>query len=658
MFRLQTITPFAVGLGLLYLLLGLVSQVEPVSAVPTTTYNIPPADAERIPFDRDDGVCTLAEAVEAANDQGNTPNLNDCPAGSVGTNIIQLQAGTYSLTQSDFFQNGNLAAPGIDFPLEIRGVTSATTIIERDAGAPEQFRFFLVDDGSLVLEDVTLTNGYISGDNTGGAIRVNSGGVLSMTGVTLSNNTALEGGALYAGGITFISASSIVGNNATANDNGRGGGIYVANQMLLINSNVTANLSTEHGGGLYIVNTGSGQAIVALSSLSQNVANTDADGAGAGGGIYHNSGNLSVTLSTLDMNVATPDPINGNDGDGGGLFVASTMEMDFTLVSANAANNGAGLYNDAPANSEIRRSLFIANIAADDGGGIYNQGDVLLDNGILWANIATLGNGGGIANDANSGRRADLRNSTIVQNMAPAGSGGGMYNLGPDTSATAAVSNVTIASNQAGGGDGGGIANGNTGYIVVANATIYNNTASGNGAGIASTDPISDHFFIRNTILGNNDCSGNYTSQGHNLDSGASCSFAALGDINNGTLDLGTLSPADPLLVLTGNITPGYEPQANSDALNAGNEDGCFDALNINNNGILLTEDQWGQARPLGGAGFHCDIGAVENQAVLAVALLGQEARPSVWPVWGVGVAAVLLLLATAGIATRRPRFF
>lgn len=658
MFRLQTITPLAVGLGLLYLLLGLVSHVEPVAAVPATTYNIPPGDAERIPFSRVDGVCTLAEAVEAANDQGNNPTLNDCPAGSVGTNIIQLQAGTYSLTQSDFSQNGNLAAPGIDFPLEIRGVTSATTIIERSAGAPEQFRFFLVDDGSLVLEDVTLTNGYISGDLSGGAIRVNSAGVLTMTGVTLSNNTAQDGGALYAGGITFISASSIVGNNATMNGNGRGGGIYVANQLLLINSNVTANLSTEHGGGVYIGGTGSGQAIVALSSLSQNVANTNADGAGAGGGIYHNSGNLSVTLSSLAMNVATPDLINGNDGDGGGLFVAGNMEMDFTLVSGNAASNGAGLYNDAPAVSEIRRSLFIANIAADDGGGIYNQGDVLLDNGILWANIATAGNGGGIANDANSGKTADLRNSTIVQNIATAGSGGGMYNLGPNTTATAAVSNVTIASNQAGGGDGGGIANGNTGYIVVANATIYNNTASGSGAGIASADPTADHFFLRNTILGNNGCSGNYTSQGHNLDSGASCGFAALGDISNGTLDLGSLSPADPFLVLTGNITPGYEPQANSDALNAGNEDGCFDALNINNNGMLLTEDQWGQARPLGGSNFYCDMGAVENQVVTAVALLGQGVRPSVWPVWGVGFAAVLLLLATAGVATRRTRLF
>ena len=77
---------------------GSVQSVHAASG-PTTTFTIAPGDAERVPLNRSDGVCTLAEAVEAANDQGaSNPPLNDCGDASPGLNIIELQAGNYDLT--------------------------------------------------------------------------------------------------------------------------------------------------------------------------------------------------------------------------------------------------------------------------------------------------------------------------------------------------------------------------------------------------------------------------------------------------------------------------------------------------------------------------------------------------------------------------------
>lgn len=639
------------GAMLLASLFGVLAiTAAPVAAAPSTTWNIAPADAERVPFNAADGICTIAEAVQAANAQG--ANVNDCGAASAGTNIIQLQAGTYNLTvETAQINGGNTATSKIDSPIEVRGVTSATTILKRDQSAATQFRFFFVDTGSLLLEDITLTNGYANGGTGGGAVYVNGTGTFTMSATTLLSNTARTGGAIYNNGQTVIASSSIVGNGATENNQGQGGAIYSTNRLTLVTSNITANTSTQDGGGLYVNGTGSGSLFISLSSITQNVANVDVSGTGAGGGIYHNSGTLSVTLSTLANNAALPSA--GGDGNGGGLFVGSDLFMDFTLVSANEANNGAGLYNDGPGNPVISHTLFIANIAVDDGAGIYNQGDLWLDNAILWANIATTGNGGGFFNDTAS-QTADVRNSTIINNVASAGSGGGWYNQ-TGVGGWAALNNVTIASNQAGGGDGGGIAISTTGYIVIANTTLYNNTASGNGAGLASAESDPAHVNIRNSILANgtDNCDGSYTSQGYNMQTAADCTLAAMGDKSNATADLGPLSPADPMLVLTGNLTPGYEPQANSDALNAGNPDGCYDALNINNNGMLLAEDQWGQARPLGGASFFCDMGAVENQTVLAIQLAQQGAQSSSSAVWLVGLAAVLLA-ATALFWPRR----
>lgn len=629
------------------------AELAPAVAGPTV-FTIPPENAERVPLNRADGICTLAEAVEAANDQGvSIPPLNDCGSGSAGLNVIQLQAGSYDLTALVAVINGgNTATFNIVTPIDVRGVTSDTTTIRRTDGATDEFRFFYVGSGGgLTLEDLTLSGGFANAGSGGGAVRVDGFGVVTLTSVSLLDNTARLGGALFNGGVTHIADSRFVGNSASENDEGLGGAIYATNRLDMTTSAVTGNSSTQHGGGIYVAGSGSGEVEIILSSINDNVANSDASGQGHGGGIYHAVGNLSLWTSTLANNAAVPIL---DDANGGGIYVADTLTTTFTLVTANAASNGAGMHLAETGSAVISRTLFLANIAAEAGGGIYNEGSVLMDNGVLWANVATQGNGGGLVIDNPDNNQTDLRNSTLYQNQAPAGSGGGIYNLsgGP---AWTALSNVTVANNNAA-GSGGGIASANDGQVVVASSTIVNNTSSGAGGGIASSDAVTEHVRLRNTIVANNtsptgNCSGAMQSQGYNLDSGIGCPFSEPGDLTNINPNLASLAPADPLQVLSGNVTPAYDLLGGSPAIDAANPVACYDALNLNNNGMPLAKDQWGDPRVKYG---RCDMGSIETDSPTAVTLVHLQADEA-WTsirAWPVALAGGLLLLVV--LARRR----
>jgi hypothetical protein len=261
--------------------------------------------------------------------------------------------------------------------------------------------------------------------------------------------------------------------------------------------------------------------------------------------------------------------------------------------------------------------------------------------------------------DSGSGRETDLRNSTIHGNQSPQGNGGGIWNR-TEVGDYTTLSNVTVAQNHAGGGNGGGFYHA-AGRAVIASSTIVYNTSSA-GGGIFNEDLVTnDSLRLRNTLLADNggsgNCSGLLTSQGYNLDSGVSCALAGAGDISNGVADLDSLSPPDPMAVLSGDITPSYALLGGSQALNAGNPAACYDARNIQNNDLPLPTDQRGEDRVQQG---RCDIGSVESQAPTAVTLASLQtdaASPTSgwgWPVAGFALLAGLGL--AAAIARSRQR--
>ncbi len=313
-----------------------------------------------------------------------------------------------------------------------------------------------------------------------------------------------------------------------------------------------------------------------------------------------------------------------------------------------AVSNGGGIQVGASTTLNLNDSVVETSLA-DEGGGIYNNNILNIDESTIRNNNANT-SGGGLCNT--SSVTATITNSTISGNQAGVfpsseGNGGGLAN---DTFATLTVVNSTISGNSAISTDNGS-PNGNGGGIFLAsfsqadirNVTVTNNRAdasdqdSGDGGGIfvGGTGSVDNAILrVRNTIIAVNfddsptsgdapDCGGigTVTSQGFNLvgivDGGCSTDFGAGGD-QSGTSG----SPLNPLLDPLANYggpTETHQLQLASTAVDLANSAGCFN--NTNNDGSPLTRDQRNFTRPVDGNGdstVRCDIGAFELQILPA----------------------------------------
>ncbi|HSA59636.1 MAG TPA: choice-of-anchor Q domain-containing protein [bacterium] len=224
-----------------------------------------------------------------------------------------------------------------------------------------------------------------------------------------------------------------------------------------------------------------------------------------------------------------------------------------------------------------------------DGGGILNQGTLTLTNCALRNNAAGAnGDGGGIYDDA--GPFIACVNSTISGNSAR--DGGGIL------SRSATYTNCTVSGNTASEYGGGLVFSlSPTPDSAIVNSTITGNSAVTVGGGIDAFG--SGVLTVKNSIVSDNspqNCSVAVTSAGHNIDSGASCAFAATGDLSSTGPLLGPLEN-------NGGPTLTHALLEGSPAIDAGTATGA------------PSTDQRGISRPADGNGdgtAAVDIGAFE----------------------------------------------
>ena len=408
-----------------------------------------------------DGVCSLREAITAANTNAAT---GGCPKGD-GPDTIMLGATTYTLTRSGpIVENANDSGDvDVTSGLTLTGAGMLATVV--NGGGID--RVLHVLSGTVRLEGLTITGGAARDGGSGGDAVGGSAGPGS--GATGGNATGGSGG-----------------------DGAAGGGIFNAGSLTLVSVRVAANSAGDGGAGGDGTG-GDGGSGPGGGGAGGGGGRGDAapggDG-GAGGGIF-SSGTLTLDDCEVVDNRAGlgGDGGNGTGGRGGdGVNDVGGAGGGSSGGAGRLGGDGGGIWWSAPVT--ITDSTIAGNQAGDGGdggdgrggrggtGGGSSAGGVGGFGNALWGQSG--GNGGGLGGTA----AATISGTTVTANSAGdngaagAAIGGRGGNGGPSSGVGGAGGSAESASAGIGGG-GGGLALSAGGTIV--NSTFHDN-ASGNGS--------------------------------------------------------------------------------------------------------------------------------------------------------------------------------
>jgi CSLREA domain-containing protein len=190
--------------------------------------------------------CSLREAIIAAN---TNKAYGGCSAGSGADNIF-LPAGDYKLTLLGSDEKGGdlditegVAISGSGLTTFIHGTTGFGDRIfhvKSPAGGPAI---------QVTLSSLRISGGSVSSHPGGGGI-LNERGNLTLSRVWVDSNTVSS--STFGGGVTNLSGSTLTVSMSTfdSNSGGYGGAIYNGGILYLSNSLLIANLASQGGGGL------------------------------------------------------------------------------------------------------------------------------------------------------------------------------------------------------------------------------------------------------------------------------------------------------------------------------------------------------------------------------------------------------------------------
>jgi hypothetical protein len=527
-------------------------------------------------------------------------------------NVINIQAGNYVEIDTGVPTVGVV----IDKDLILQGIGDA-----RIDGDGLRTVVSIFPGTSAVMHNLTIHNG--GGESIGGIV-VADGSTLELTDSIVRNNepsvVALALGFFNTGGIlnrgTLIMTNvEVVFNNAfePIGSQARGGGILNQGTLTMTESLVAMNYAENQGAGLY-------NDIDATATLIGSMVDDNMHG----GGIW-NEGTLVLEGSTVRANTIDeelPDlcagisnfgvlemaggvvadnacpgyyggicnfgtgstaAIDGTiiiENIGGGVVNYGTMDLTDVDIGVNTANGVWNYLNMSITGSQVRD-----HVTTPKGGGIWNvSGTLEIVNTTISGNEVTMW-GGGLMN--NQLATVSIVGSTISGNSADI-QGAGIFNEGEIH-----MLNCTVSGNTA--PEGAGI--GNNGEMWLSSLTVANNTPDGiSSINVGVTR-------LLNTIVADNattDCFGaNFITQGHNLDSDATCM------LNSGLNDLIAAPPLLSPLADNGGPTFTHALLPASPAIDTGASGaGC------------PATDQRGVTRP---QGPECDIGAFTLEFGIAV---------------------------------------
>jgi hypothetical protein len=277
------------------------------------------------------------------------------------------------------------------------------------------------------IENNLVTMNQSNKGGAGGGIYCENNSSPSMTGCTIQDNNAVEGGGIFCYQSSPTINDCTVENNSAAMQNdagGKGGGIYCYTNSSPSMSNCTINNNNALWGGGMVCDQSS--PIIDNCTIEDNIAEMINDKGGSGGGIFLNESSANLENCDLKNNLAVY---------GGGSFCYKSEPKIYKCnFESNKVENtstkcvGGAIYlNQSPA--IIKECNITGNIALGSmsfesaGGGIFcADSSPSIDYCIIENNNAFRG-GGCIIGGGSSG---SMTNCIITKNDAD-NYGGGLY---------------------------------------------------------------------------------------------------------------------------------------------------------------------------------------------------------------------------------------
>ncbi len=488
---------------------------------------------------------------------------------------------TFAITGTITLTNGEILIANGD--VTIQGPGAADLIIS----GGETSRIFTLDPSqNVTITGVTLRDGFAS---QGGAI-FNNLSTLTLADCVLTENTASD----YGGAIQN-NAATIFQRPAGAPTWG-GADAHLLIDNCVLSNNAASGIEKEEqshggptgvGGAIYNTAVGPGATAVVTITHSTLIGNTADDDFYAGGAItnfgsaFTIPGNTHAAVYIADSTIANNSAPNGDGGAIASYALDAGASTAVTIQNSTVSDNSSG-------------SDF------GGGGGIFSFAYNRDEEGLTEATV-------------------NLTGSTFASNAATMDRGGALFNGALDSGSTAVthILNSTFSGNTAA-GVGGAIANDayNRDALGLTNAALHITHASfvGNDAasgGAIANVPVSENgtlaeVHLKNALLhtsSGGDCQNSGTIDGaNNLIDDDTCGTDA-------SFRLGAPTLVSPTLADNGGPTLTHALLAGTNAEDAVPDGDCT----VVNTSTVVMADQRGVARPVGAT---CDVGAVEGVMV------------------------------------------
>ena len=307
-------------------------------------------DQRSVPRPLDGGTSEISDIgafeflIEILVDENSDTNDGDYSAGNLSLREAVDASNTNPGTQMIYFDQSlagqTITLGGTDLQLTddvtITGLGADELVIDGDAKS----RIFYVNDGVTAnISGLTISNGNGSGDGNGNRSG-DGGGILSWGTLTIDrstisgNTTSWFGGGIFNGG-TLTLSNSTVSNSYTSD---KGGGIFNYGTLAATNSTISGNSAGAYGGGIWTNSTST--STLNHVTITDNLADSDDNGIGTGGGVYVSTGTTtthnSIISSIISGNHERTGGANVDDDISGSLDAASS----YNLIGA---ESGSGL---------------------------------------------------------------------------------------------------------------------------------------------------------------------------------------------------------------------------------------------------------------------------------------------------------------------------